>query len=434
MINRETLKRVIAEQRDQFLKLENPIQRDAIAGADFEKIAGLKEAVLITGVRRSGKSYLLKMIWQKIVAAAKNGKNAFFCVNFEDERLPGFSARDFDLLLETYYEMFLPAGKTEKIYLFFDEIQIVEGWEKFINRLLRDERFKIFITGSNAALLSKEIGTALTGRFYPLALYPLSFKEFLRFKRGELPPASRHKAETSGEIKRIFNDYLENGGFPEVVLQNFRPLLQEYLKSIVYRDIVLRYRIKNETSLKEIASFVISNIGAAASLENIAKMTRMKNLTTVKNYLSYLENSFLFHRVSKYSHSIKEQIYNPDKFYCVDTGLYNEIAFLNSANRGRLLENMVFMELKRRGKDVFYFKGAKECDFAIKEKTKITGACQVTKELSPANEKRELGGLREAMDNFGLDEGLIITEGQEEERKTDGKKIRVVSLCKWLLE
>ena len=178
MINREMLKRVIAEQRDQFLKLEDPIQRDAIAGANFEKIVRLKEAALITGVRRSGKSYLLKMIWQKIAAAAKNGQNAFFCVNFEDERLLGFSARDFDLLLETYYEMFLPAGKTKKIYLFFDEIQIVEGWEKFINRLLREERFKIFITGSNATLLSKEIGTALTGRFYPLALYPLSFKEF----------------------------------------------------------------------------------------------------------------------------------------------------------------------------------------------------------------------------------------------------------------
>ena len=301
--------------------------------------------------------------------------------------------------------------------------------------MIREDRFKIFITGSNAALLSKEIGTALTGRVYPLALFPLSFGELARFRMGrELSAADLYKPATAISIKKIFSQYLENGGFPEVVLQNFRPLLQEYLKNIIYRDIVLRYKIKYEASLREIVSYVISNIGMSASLENIAKMTKMKNLMTVKNYLSYLENSFLFYRFPKYSHSVKNQIYNPDKFYCVDTGFYNEIAFTNSANRGRILENLVYMELKRRNKEIFYYQGKRECDFLVKEKTKITAAIQVTAFLNDNDREREVGGLLEAMGEYGIKQGLILTENENTLIEQGGKIIQIKPIWQWCLE
>jgi len=375
----------------------------------------------------------LKLIWQKISSGSKVGKDNFLYVNFEDERLLKFTADDFENTLEAFYELF-PAAAGEKIFLFFDEIQIIEGWEKFINRLIREGKFKIFITGSSAALLSKEISTVLTGRVYPLALYPLSFKELARYRMEmELPAADLYKPATRAAIKKIFGRYLENGGFPEVVLQNFRPLLQEYLKNIIYRDIVLRYKIKYEASLREIVSFMISNIAMAASLENIAKMTKMKNLMTVKNYLSYLENSFLFYRVSKYSHSVKEQIYNRDKFYCVDTGFYNEIAFANSDNRGRMLENLVYMELKRRNKDIYYFQGKRECDFLVKEKNKITAAIQVTAHLNDADKEREIAGLTEAMGEYGVKQGLIITEDESMSIKQDGKIILITPIWQWCL-
>ena len=186
--------------------------------------------------------------------------------------------------------------------------------------------------------------------------------------------------------------------------------------------------------MREIVSYVISNIGMSASLENIAKMTKMKNLMTVKNYLSYLENSFLFYRIPKYSHSVKNQIYNPDKFYCVDTGFYNEIAFTNSANRGRILENLVYMELKRRNKEIFYYQGKRECDFLVKEKTKITAAIQVTAFLNDNDREREVGGLLEAMGEYGIKQGLILTENENTLIEQGGKIIQIKPIWQWCLE
>jgi len=433
MFNRELLKRVIAEQREQFLAFADLIARDVLLASDFEKLIQIKEAIIITGARRSGKSYLLKMIWQKLCSAGNVAENNFFCLNFEDERLMNFEAVDFDDMLDIFFEMF-SVGRKQKIYLFFDEIQVIKGWEKFINRLLREEGFKIFIAGSNAALLSKEIDTALTGRSYPINLFPLSFAEFARYKMGrDLGNTDLYRQTTRIKIKKIFNSYVENGGFPEVVLQNFRPLLQEYLRNIIYRDIVLRYKIKQEANLKEIAAFAISNIGNDLSLKRIAQMAKMKNITTVKNYLSYLENSFLFYRASKHSYSLKTQIYNPDKFYVVDHGFYNETAFSSSSDKGKVLENMVYMELKREYPQIYYYRGKKECDFVVKEKNKITQAIQTTVALNDGNRQREIGGLLEAMDEFALKEGLILTESESARIERDGKVIEVKPIWQWCL-
>lgn len=431
MITRELLKRIITEQRRVFLKTGLIIEREILSAGDIEKIISLKEAIIITGVRRCGKSYLMRLIWKKIAAAKKVKAENFLYVNFEDEKLLDFTAKDFDALLESYLELF-EADQREKIYLFFDEIQNIKNWERFINRLLENGGYKIFITGSNAALLSKEIGAALTGRNYSLNLYPLSFKEFAHYKIGRSFQAKElYDQKFRILVKKTIKNYLANGGFPEVVLQNFRPLLQEYLKNIIYRDIVLRYRIKSEINLREIALFVISNIGTIISLEKIARMTKIKNIATVKNYLSYLESSFLFYLTPKYSPSIKKQIYNPDKIYAVDLGLYNEAAFLTSPNDGRLLENFVFLELKRLYEKIYYFKEERECDFIVKERETIL-AIQVTKLLTPENEGREIGGLLEAMETLNLKMGRIISADQEEERKIKGKTIKIIPIWKWL--
>lgn len=434
MINPEIIKELILRQRKIFLDTSGAISREILVEKKFQKSISLREAVIITGVRRSGKSYLMRLIWKKIVAERKMPENNFLYFNFEDEKLLKFSASDFETLLESYFEVIEPE-KSKKIYLFFDEIQNIPGWEKFINRLREDRRYKIFITGSNAALLSKEIGTALTGRNFPVSLFPLSFREFCGFKlKRELTEEDFYGAEEKARLKKIFKSYLKNGGFPEVVIQNFRPLLQEYLKNIIYRDIVLRHKIKNEASLREISAFVISNVGVNLSLEKISRMTKVKNLMTVKNYLSYLEDTFLFYAVPKFSYSVKDQIYNPDKIFVVDTGMYNEVAVVSSANSGRVLENAVFLELKRRGLDVFYFKEKNECDFIIRKNNRPFMAVQVTRNLGMQNEDREINGLLAAMEKFKLKEGFIFTEEQEDERKIKGKKIQVKPVYKWLLE
>lgn len=386
-MNKETIKYLIMSQRDVFLNTKGAIERTVLSDPDFWKINALKEAVIITGVRRSGKSYLLRLVWQKIAAESKENGENFLYFNFEDEKLLDFSHKDFDLLLETFFELF-ETGKKEKIYLFFDEIQNIFGWEKFINRLLEERRYKIYITGSNARLLSREIGTALTGRNYPMVLFPLSFSEFAGHKlKKKISEKDFYDRGRKIELKKMFLEYIENGGFPEIVLSGFRPLLQEYLKNIIYRDIFLRHRIKSEINLREIVSFVSSNIGVPLSFGNIAKMTEMKNVMTVKNYLSYLLDSFLFFSLSMHSYSVKKQIYNPDKIYLVDSGLYFEVANLSSPNFGRALENAVFLELKRRKKETFYFSGKRECDFIVVQKRKVVEAVQVAKILDGNSEE-----------------------------------------------
>ena len=433
MINANLLKEIITEQRGLFSNTVGSIDRDILHTENFSKICRLKEAVIVTGIRRSGKSYLLRLVWEKIKKEEKAVENNLLYFNFEDEKLLRFRADDFDLMMESYFELF-DVRRDKKVYLFFDEIQNIPGWEKFINRLLEKDEYKIFITGSNATLLSKEISSSLTGRNYSIIVYPLSFREFARYKLGrELKSAEMHEQKSRIAVKKVFKEYVDNGGFPEIAINNFRPLLQEYLKNIIYRDIVLRYKIKNEANLREISAFIISNIGTILSLEKIRKMTKVRNLMTIKNYLSHLEDSFLFFLVPKHSYSIKKQIYNPDKIYVIDTGMYNEVAFLNSPNDGRLLENLVFLELRRLNRGVYYFEDKKECDFVIQEKNKIKQAIQVSKLLSVENKEREIAGLVEAMEKYSLEEGLILTEDGEDDIKVGDKKILVRPIYKWLL-
>ncbi len=438
MINKEILKEIIVEQKKSFLNVKNSYKRQVLSSDNFNaKTLKTKEIIIITGVRRCGKSYLMKLIWQKIKKEQNIKEKQCLCFNFEDERLVNFNSNDFNTLLESYLELLQPDTK-KIIYLFFDEIQNIENWDKFLNRLRENTKYKIFVSGSNATLLSKEISPKLTGRNIPIKLHPFSFKEYIWVKMPKFQKNDIYDQEKKIKIKKIFNEYIKNGGFPEIIKTGYRPLLQEYFKNIIYRDIILRYRIKREASLREITNFLLTNAGTTLSLEEISKMTKIPSLNTVKNYLEYLKGSFLFYSIPVYDYSIKKQIYNPDKTYVCDLGIYAELGFKFSQNAGKILENFVFNELQIKYPKIYY--GPKiekngEIDFVVSEKNKVTKLMQVCFDLSsPKTEEREITALLNTMEHYKLKQGFIFTNDLEKEEKYPEGKISFVPAWKHFLK
>jgi len=412
-MDKNTIKLVVLEQRKNFEKKMEIILRNIPAGfVESKKIS------VISGIRRSGKSTLLKQI-------AKNFSDYYY-FNFEDERLLDFAAKDLNVL----YEVFLELYGEHKVF-FFDEIQNVFGWEKFVRRLFEDD-MKIFITGSNAKLLSSELATTLSGRHLKMEIYPFSFGEFLDYEK--FPRKDFYDTKEKGVLAKNFNRYLEYGGFPEIVTGKNKKELEQLYQDIIIKDLIVRFKIRETKVFREIALYLLSNISAPMSFNNVRAMVGVKSVTSVKNYIDFFEEAYLFFSLFKFDYSIKKQIINDRKMYVVDTGLANEVAFRFSENVGRNMENAVFIELKRRGRNIFYYKEKRECDFVIRSGLKISEAIQVTQSLAnPDTAEREIQGLLEAMEKFNLKKGLIITENQEEERRIDGRKIQVLPAWKWLL-
>ncbi len=411
-MDKNTIKLVVLEQRKNFEKKFEIIARNIPRGfVESKKIS------VISGIRRSGKSTLLKQI-------AKNYSNYYY-FNLEDERLLDFKARDLNIL----YEVLLELYGEQKVF-FFDEIQNVYGWEKLVRRLFEDGK-KIFITGSNAKLLSSELATTLSGRHLKMELYPFSFGEFLEYEK--FSRKNFYDTKEKSILARNFNHYLEFGGFPEIVTSQNKKELEQLYQDILIKDLIVRFKIRDTKIFREIALYLLSNITAPMSFTNVRSMVGVKSVTTVKNYVDFFEEAYLFFSLFKFDYSIKKQIVNDRKIYVVDTGIASAVAFKFSENVGRNMENAVFLELKRRGRDIFYHKEKGECDFVIRKGLKIVEAIQVTKVLDKNNEKRELQGLLEVLEKFNLKSGLIITESQEEERMSKGKKIKIVPVWKWLL-
>jgi hypothetical protein len=314
--------------------------------------------------------------------------------------------------------------------IFLDEIQNVEKWERFVRRIF-EEGYKIFVTGSNAKLLSSELATHLTGRYYKIELYPFSFAEFLKLNKVE------HKLITSEKESKIlknFDNYLATGGFPEYVKNKNDESLKQIFEDILYRDILTRFRIREVKNFKMLVNYLFANFTGETNYNSLKNLLNFKSTTTVKNYVEFMRESYLVFELFKYDYSLKKQYVSNKKIYVIDNGMRNTVAFSISKDSGKLLENLIFLELIRRGGKIYYYRGKNECDFILKEKTKIKAAFQVTKNINRNNEKRELDGLLEAMEKFNLKTGLIITESQEEERKINGKKIKIVPAWKWLLE
>ncbi|MCX6803748.1 MAG: ATP-binding protein [Candidatus Diapherotrites archaeon] len=419
-MDRTQLRFVINDQQKTF-ESENPfVKREALS--ELDKLMKLKMPVVITGVRRSGKSFIMKQFKDSLNLTPKQ----FLYIDFNDERLSGFKVTDFQLILDFLVEN----DYEKKCLLFLDEIQEVELWEKWINRI--KTQFRIIITGSNSKLLSAEISSTLTGRSLSINMMPFSFIEFLKAKKIEYMNYDSN-FETKAKLISYFSKYFIEGGFPAYVLEENEVILRELYENILYRDIIKRFG-KNEKQLRELSTFFLSNPTNKFSFRGISDLIGTKNRVLVKSFVLSFEKSLTFFFLPKFDYSIRKQIQNPQKVYCIDNGFLSKLGFRFSDNEGKLLENLVAIELKRRSQNTYYFNDAHECDFVIKEGNKIVKAIQVTTKISKENEEREIKGLLEAMNKFNLKEGLILTTDQEEERKQENKKIILKPVWKWLLE
>jgi len=298
-----------------------------------------------------------------------------------------------------------------------------------------DDNFKFFITGSNARLLSKELATLLTGRHLQFSLFPFSFKEFLNFHRFDLNKKEIYLTEKRALIIKYFSEYLRKGGFPEYLKDNKIEILQEYFKDITQRDIVERYNIENIKQLKELARYLITNIGNLTTYNQIKKLTEIKSVNTAIKYVSYLENAYLLFTIPYFSYSLKKQTANPFKVFAIDHGLRNAIGFKFSKDIGRIYENIVAIELKRKNKEIYYWKNPQheEVDFVIKEE-KIKQLIQVCYNIEDYNiKKREIKALIKASKELKCKNLLVITEDKEGEETIENNKIKYMPLWKWLL-
>ncbi|MCD6570733.1 MAG: ATP-binding protein [Deltaproteobacteria bacterium] len=435
-MEKEKLKELIIGHKENFLSRGGLVRREI-----QDKIANYipqREILIITGVRRSGKSSLMRLVCDDLLNSKDVLENSILYLNFEDERFLPFTFQDFEPLYETFIELEKPQGR---IYLFLDEIQNINGWEKWLNRLYEFENVKIFVTGSNTSLLSSEISTALTGRNRQIVTWPFSLREFLTMKGVIIDAKTLYKRQKKVEIQRLFREYLELGGFPEVLKMGDTTLLEQYYKDIIYRDVIARYGIKNIKEIKELTLFLAANPGTVQSYKNMQKIIGVRSQNTVKNYLEALTDVYLFFSMDLFDYSLKRQIYNPSKVYCIDAALSNSISFKFSRNMGHIYENIVFLELLRRNKELYYWKSKKgrEVDFIIKEGLYITEAIQVCYSLGDKRTRqREIQALVELKDDLKAERLTVITDDEEStvpvEFQRGRGEITIIPLWKWLLQ
>ena len=389
------------------------------------KYFGTEEILLLIGARRTGKSTLAYQVIKNLLDNNVPPESILF-INLDE---PLFQSKSKDpTYLTEIIEYHLALKNPSKMYLFIDEIQNYDYWVQTI-KTLHDttKNIKIILTGSTSSLINKEISTRLSGRYFSITVHPLSFIEYLDFN-------DVHKPTTVEKLQH-FNNYLEFGAYPRVVLESNSELKQEILKNyfqtIYLKDIIYPNNLRNNKDVFDLLYFIISNIAKPFSYSNIAKTLKISS-ETVKEYLNCSEDSYLTYTLTKFDRSVKKQIINPKKIYCLDTGLVNSISFKFSENRGRLLENLVYMNLKRQDRDIYYHKEHYECDFILKDGLDITTAIQVTLTLKDeGTRKREIRGLMEAMNTHDLKEGLIITENEHETITIDGKTITVKPIYEW---
>ncbi len=403
MILKETLRKIAQSQKSGMESRREGVKRELLEKIDVK----VPHAIIISGIRRCGKSTLLRQRMKEM----KNG-NYF---SFEDQRAMNFEISDFERLDEIFGE----ENKDSREY-FLDEIQNVNGWERWVRKLL-DEGKKCVISGSNASLLSRELGTKLTGRHLTYELFPFSYKEMLTLL--SLKPSLSS-----------FDHYFEKGGLPEFLEYKKNEMLQELFEDVITRDIIVRHKLKEPKTIKQLALFLLNNIGKKISYNKLAKYLNIGSPNTVISYIDFFEDTYLFFVVSKFDYSYKKQLINPKKIYVIDSGLADANTVSFSDDKGRNMENLVFLHLRKKSKQIYYFERKKECDFVVKEKDKIQQAIQVCYDLNDENRDREMEGLCEAMEELKLKEGLILTYNQEDDFIVEGKKIVVKPVWKWLLE
>ena len=415
-MDKNQLRQVILDQQEQFAKTDSLIERDM----DLSPFLKGNEIIIISGIRRCGKSSLLKLISKKIDGIK-------FYLNFDDIRMTDFTRDNFSDIQNLAVELF----GAQKITYFFDEIQNAEHWERWINNLY-SSGFKVFLTGSNSNLLSSEISTYLTGRNKVIRLFTFSFNEYLRFKDVKISEYLSSSQESI--VFKHFNDYLKIGGFPLIVKNDDIELSKQYFDDILNKDILNRYKIKRIKEIKDLLLYLFSNPGRAYSYSTLKEVTGIKSLSTIKNYIDYFRNVYLIYTIDKFDYSYAKQKVSSSKPYVSDNSFLKSIAFNFTENEGKRLENIVFLKLLMDGKEIFYHLDKKECDFVIKEGLQIKTVIQVCFDMSHVStRKREIEGLIQAMSKYKLKEGLILTMENEETINMDGSKIIIMPVWKWLM-
>ena len=399
MITVETILKASEEQIKKYLELNKTCAKRFVDETSFCPVPSF--ARIITGVRRCGKSTVVQMHFLK--------KSAFY-LNFEDTSLYGFDTKDFEILNEAIEKF---SKKNSCKYLCFDEIQSVNGWEIFVHRKL-EENYLVIVTGSNASLLSWELGTRLTGRHLDYEMFPFSFQEFCVLKK--------LKVNTNS-----FSKYLTQGGFPEAIKNESDEILQRLFDDILTRDIAVRHSIRDVRTLKILSLYLASNCGNLISGSKLSAQLGIKTNVTILEYLSYLEQCYLFFFVPKFNYSAKAQSVNPKKVYCIDTGMIQSVTLSSNADMGRMLENAVFIELRRRTKNIWYYSESSfECDFLYGHDSVPENAVQVCYELTSENREREVRGLVETCRKFPGVKPLIITFNQKDKISYDGMIIEAI--------
>ncbi len=394
-----------------------------------------RKIISLIGVRRSGKSSIL---FNHITALRKRypRENVLY-INFEDDRLFPLTLNDLDDLLEGYFELY-PSKLDERIFLFIDEVQVVPSWERYVRRIYDTLNIQIFITGSSANLLHKEIATALRGRTVSFEIFPFSFSEYLRFK-GVRP--NLHSSRSRSRIGHHLEHYLIDGGFAETINEQSliaRKILSDYLELIVYKDIADRHHITNTALLKHLNKYCFTNIATLLSFTRLYNEFKSQGFKlskdTIFNYMAYLEDAYALFTVPIYRNNIKAEQRNPKKIYAVDNGFKKIYDYAISADKSKLYENVVFTHLRRQSAEIYYYKGTQEVDFYVRinGEQRVINVCYQMDD--PQTRKREIGGLLEAMDYFDLAQGTIVTAEEKETLFIDRKEVCITPLYEWLLE
>lgn len=406
------------QQKERLLVNGGLIARDLLPEAKAA-LTNDNRVLALSGMRRTGKSTLLQQLMSEV------DNVAYF--NFEDEKLLGFSVEHFGELEESLIEVYGPAH-----YWFFDEIQNVGNFEVAVRRM-QDSGKKMVITGSNSSMLSMEFGSKLTGRYKQLELFPFSFSEYLRFQNVSFDEKDFYLPEAKVMLKTWFTRWLEQGGLPEYLKYNDEQYVKTLFDNILYRDIIVRFGIRRHREFRELVQLLVGNLSLPVTFTSLQKSIGLSNADTVKEYMGYLSNAYMFYEMYQYHDSLKMQLRSPRKVYLNDVAFHNLVGFSSTPNQGRKLENAVFLALRRGTSEVYSFCGKGECDFIVFDKSRRVSALQVCYQLTPENQTRELNGLSEAMLAFNLKDGMILTMDQEFEIQHNGKNIPVLPVWKWML-
>lgn len=426
MSDKYKIKEVLLDQRGDIPGILEKCRVERLIEPELRGALGDTLIKVISGVRRCGKSVLAHRVLKNL---------PYGYINFDDERLADITAVDLNLILEVILEL-----QPDLKYILLDEIQNIDKWELFVARLQRGG-YKVIITGSNAHLLSRDLSTHLTGRHKVFEIYPFSFLEYLRSRGMDYARDKVSSTRSRAEISAAFSDYFSEGGFPELPgIVDKKSYLHDLYDKILTQDIALRHGVRHIKTLKDIALFTANNYASRLSYQNIKDAYSLGSIHTVKNYLAYMQEAYLFFAVEAFSHKARERVRLPRKMYGIDTALLRSISVSGQKNEGRLLENLVYLELLRRKKQVLYYSDPQrkyEVDFVCRQNAGPVELIQVCLDTNMAEVKeRELRGLQSAVNAFKSvsSDGLtLITRDRGGAEIIAGKRVECVPVWEWLL-